>query len=88
MVAVHTIGWRPAHSRPFAALPLTLVMSSVGTPQSVATKAQEYAPAELKPIVGDLQQTEHGYQFSGTNIPVGVAAIPIPDKGSYNRGTS
>lgn len=63
------------------ALPLTLVMSSVGTPQSVATKAQEYAPAELKPIVGDLQQTEHGYQFTGTNIPVGVAAIPIPDKG-------
>ena len=63
------------------ALPLALVMSSVATPQIVATKAQEYAPAELKPIVGDLQKTEHGYQFSGTNIPVGVAAIPLPDKG-------
>jgi hypothetical protein len=60
------------------ALPLTLVMSSWGTPQSNTTATQIVSAGELRAVVGRLQKSPQGYQFRGQNLPVGVAAIPLP----------
>ena len=59
------------------ALPLTLVMSSWGTPKSIMAATQTVSAAELRAVVGRLEQSQQGYQFGGDNIPVGVAAIPL-----------
>ena len=61
-----------------AALPLTLVLSSWGAPQSTATAARTVQAGELRAVVGRLQKSQQGYQFRGQNLPVGVAAIPLP----------
>ena len=63
-----------------AALPLTLKLSSWGTPQPTAATTQNVAAAALQPMVGDLKASEEGYRFSGANIPVGVASIPLPQR--------
>ena len=63
-----------------AALPLTLKLSSWGTPQPTAATTQNVAAAALQPMVGDLNASEEGYRFSGANIPVGVASIPLPQR--------
>jgi hypothetical protein len=60
------------------ALPLTLVMSSRGTPQSNTTATQIVSAGELRAVVGRLQKSQQGYQFRGQNLSVGVAAIPLP----------
>jgi hypothetical protein len=60
------------------ALPLTLVMSSWGAPLSTATATRTVQAAELQAVVGRLQKSQQGYQFRGQNLPVGVAAIPLP----------
>jgi hypothetical protein len=64
------------------ALPLTLWLHSLGNHAPLVTEAQHYDASELIAVVGNLNQTEAGYQFSGNNIPVGVAAIPLPSKGA------
>ena len=64
------------------ALPLTLWLHSLGNQAPTVTKARHYDASELVAVVGDLKQAEAGYQFSGANIPVGVAAIPLPSKGA------
>ena len=38
---------------------------------------QTVSAAELRAVVGRLEQSQQGYQFGGDNIPVGVAAIPL-----------
>ena len=63
-----------------AALPLTLKLSSWGTPQPTAATTQNVAAAALQPMVGDLKASQEGYRFSGANIPVGVASIPLPQR--------
>ena len=63
-----------------AALPLTLKLSSWGTPQLTAATTQNVAAAALQPMVGDLKASQEGYRFSGANIPVGVASIPLPQR--------
>ena len=62
--------------------PLTLWLHSLGNQAPTVTKARHYDASELVAVVGDLKQAEAGYQFSGANIPVGVAAIPLPSKGA------
>ena len=62
------------------ALPLTLKLSSLGTPQRAAATTQNVVAAALQPMVGDLTASQKGYQFSGANIPVGVASIPLPQR--------
>ena len=64
------------------ALPLTLWLHSLGDQAPAVTEAQRYDASELVAVVGNLKQTEAGYQFRGANIPVGVAAIPVPSKGA------
>ena len=64
------------------ALPLTLFMSSWGTPQSTKATIQTVSAGELRAVVGRLQKTQKGYQFRGNNVPVGVAAIPLPHRGA------
>jgi|GEM_PF-1810841 len=59
------------------ALPMTLVMSSLGTPKSTTTATQTVSASELRAVVGRLQKSHKGYQFRGDNVPVGVAAIPL-----------
>jgi cbb3-type cytochrome oxidase subunit 3 len=60
------------------ALPLTLVISSWAMPQSTSTATRIVSAGELQAVVGSLQQTHQGYRFRRDNIPVGVAAIPLP----------
>ena len=62
------------------ALPLTLFMSSWGTPQSTKPAIQTVSAGELRAVVGRLQKTQKGHQFQGNNVPVGVAAIPLPHR--------
>jgi hypothetical protein len=64
------------------ALPLTLVMSSLGTPKSATTATQTVSAGELRAVVGRLQKSPQGYQFRGDNVPIGVAAIPLPRSNS------
>ena len=64
------------------AFPLSLWLHSLGSQAPAVTEARHYDASELVAIVGNLKQTEAGYQFSGANIPVGVAAIPLPRKGA------
>jgi hypothetical protein len=60
------------------ALPLTLVLSSWGTPQGGTTTTQTVSAGELRAVVGKLRKSQQGYQFQGQNVPIGVAAIPLP----------
>lgn len=59
------------------AFPITLGIYSLGTNSSNKITASQYDPSELVEIVGEIKQTDLGYQFSGTDLPIGVAAIPL-----------
>jgi len=60
-------------------LPLTLgVFSQANKPISGVTM-QAYPASDLRAVVGTLEKTLHGYQFKAANVPIGVAAIPLPE---------
>lgn len=60
-------------------LPLTLGVFSQATPPISSATMQAYQASDLRAVVGTLEKTLHGYQFKAANVPIGVAAIPLPE---------
>ena len=60
------------------ALPLLITLHYVaGSPSEENPLAIRHEASTLNPVVGDLLETESGYQFDGDDIPIGVARAPL-----------
>ena len=83
-----TVGWDAAIKNTVMAalgilvsLPLTLIFFNAAPSSTSNEASREYQPSELISIVGDLEETSNQYQFTGVDIPIGVAAIPLSESG-------
>ena len=65
------------------AFPITLIVFSHSPDKhNVGLDRQVYAASDLLPLAGELIEVAHGRQFSGTNIPIGVARLEIRQPGA------
>ena len=74
------------------ALPLTLLLISTGPGSSTGDDTHRdtindhdrvlYPASNLTAVVGALSEGERGYQFRGSDIPIGVAKAGVDDSGS------
>ena len=65
------------------ALPLVmLIAESAGPgPGTRTDQTFHFDAAELRPVMGEWAEGEQGLQFTGSNVPIGVARAPLASKG-------
>ena len=56
---------------------LPLVILAIESGGSETDHALRYDAAELSPVIGEWVKREQGFQFTGNNLPVGVARAPL-----------
>ena len=61
---------------------LPLVMLAVESGGSETNHALHYDAAELSPVIGEWVEGEQGFQFTGNNLPIGVARAPLKSPGT------
>ena len=65
------------------ALPLAIIAlapTAPGTPDQAT--GSSYAASDLRPVIGTLIESAHGQQFTGADLPIGVAAAPMDQAGT------
>jgi hypothetical protein len=60
-----------------AALPLLIIAKDSLTPANNQSATVSYGAGELIPVMGNLHETPRGFEFSGDDIPIGVARVPM-----------
>ena len=61
---------------------LPLVMFTADSGGSETDHAFHYDAAELSPVIGEWVEGEQGFQFTGNNLPIGVARAPLKSPGT------
>ena len=63
------------------ALPLVILIAESAGPGTGTDQTFHFDAAELSPVVGEWAEGEQGFQFIGSNVPIGVARAPLASKG-------